>query len=280
MRRKIIEYINTTKNIEEAIKTSIHLGNKLNKDIELNIVVENAAASSLAGATPLTAASEAQIQQELLLEISSKAKEVVNKYEKDTADLNIEIKQSTSSLDYLIKEKSREKDTYLIILAQDSFRVDVSLLSFFDKFAQLAECPILRLPSDYTFKPFNRILYASDFLEEDIEKLKNLINIAKVFRSHITMLHISEKEDSNFRNTLDFANDIVQQIDYENIEVKTISSRDISTGINNYAHNNKYDLVVVLREHKNFFENIIQKSQSLEITKDSEKAILMFHELN
>ncbi len=278
MRRKIIEYINTTKNIEEAIKTSIHLGKKLNKDIELDVVVENAAASSLAGASPITAANEAQIQQELLLEITNQAKEVVKKFDKDTADLNIEIKQHTSSIDHLIKEKSKEKDTYLIILAQDSFRVDVSLLSFFDKFAQLAECPVLRLPSDYTFNPFNRILYASDFMDEDIEKLKDLLNIAKVFRSHITMLHISDEEESNFRNSLDFANDIVQQIDYENIEIKTIKSSDISKGINDYAFKNNYDLVVVLREHKNFFENVIQKSQSLEITKESEKAILMFHD--
>ena len=210
MRRKIIEYINTTKNIEEAIKTSIHLGKKLNKDIELDVVVENAAASSLAGASPITAANEAQIQQELLLEITNQAKEVVKKFDKDTTDLNIEIKQHTGSIDHLIKEKSKEKDTYLIILAQDSFRVDVSLLSFFDKFAQLAECPVLRLPSDYTFNPFNRILYASDFMDEDIEKLKDLLNIAKVFRSHITMLHISDEEESNFRNSLDFANDIVQ----------------------------------------------------------------------
>ena len=69
-----------------------------------------------------------------------------------------------------------------------------------------------------------------------------------------------------------------KQIDYENIEIKTIKSSDISKGINDYAFKNNYDLVVVLREHKNFFENVIQKSQSLEITKESEKAILMFHD--
>ncbi len=280
MRRKIIEYINTTKNIEEAIKTSFHLAKNLNKDIEINVVVENATTSSLAGATPITAANEAKLQYEILNERTHKVEEVINKFKHEVTELNIEVKQHAASLDSLVELKSKETDTYLIIIAEDNFRSEISLVTFFDKFSQLAECPILRLPTNYVFKPFSRILYASDFLDEDIEKLKYLTSIAKVFRAHITMLHISENKEPSLYNTMDFANDLVQQIDYENIEIKTIKAADISKGINKYAFKNSYDLVVVLREKKNFIENILNKSQSLEITKDSEKAILMFHELN
>ncbi len=280
MRRKIIEFINTTKNIEEAIKTSFHLGKKLNKDIEINVVVENANPAYLAGSGPVSAAKEAELQHELLIDRTNRVKEVINKLKKDEKNLNVKIKQHAASLNNLVEGKSKEKDTYLIIIAEDNFRSDVSLVTFFDKFSQLAECPILRLPSNYTFKEFSRILYASDFLDEDIEKLKYLINIAKVFRSHVTMLHISDKEEPNISNIIEFANDIVQQVDYENIEIKTVTDSDISSGINNYAFKNNYDIVVVLREKKNFIENVLQKSQSLEITKESEKPILMFHELN
>ena len=278
MKKKIIEFIQTTENIEEATRALIELGNKLDKDLELVIVADPNIASTPTGMNPVPSMEEAKQFYQYLETKENMALEVINNLREMTRDIYINLKVQTGTLDYLIEQKSKEEDTYLIVLADDNYRNDFSLITFFDKFSQIAECPILRLPGNYHFKPFTKILYASDFLEVDIPKLKKLTDLAEVFNAKVTLLHVTTDIQSEEFDTINVGKEILDKVDYQELVVRTIQASDITNGINNYASENGYDLVAVLREKKDFFENLFNKSQSIEISKKSDKPVLMFHE--
>ncbi len=278
MKKKIIEFIQTTENIEEATRALIALGNKLDKDLELVIVADPNIASTPTGMNPVPSMEEAKQFYQYIETKENKAQEVINNLKEMTRDIYINLKVQTGTLDYLVEQKSKEEDTYFIVLADDNYRNDFSIITFFEKFSQIAECPILRLPGNYHFKPFTKILYASDFLEVDIPKLQKLTDIAEVFNANVTLLHVTSDIQSEEFDTIKVGKEILDKVDYKKLVVRTIQASDIINGINKYATENGYDLVAVLREKKDFFENLFNKSQSIEISKKSDKPVLMFHE--
>nr|WP_319399289.1 universal stress protein [uncultured Carboxylicivirga sp.] len=278
MKKKIIEFIQTTENIEEATKALVKLGNKLDKDLELILVSDPSMVSIPTGMNPVPSMEEANQFYQYLETQENKAKEVIDNLKALTRDVFINLKVQTGTLDHLVEQKSKEQDTYMIVLADDNYRQDISLITFFDKFSQVAECPILRLPGDYHYQPFTKILYASNFLEVDIPKLQKLTSIAEVFNAKVTLLHIATADEIEKFDTINVGKEILDKVNYNKLVVRTIKASDITDGINNYATQNGYDLVAVLREKKDFFENLFNKSQAIEISSKSDKPVLMFYE--
>ncbi len=279
MKKKIIEFLKSTSNLKESSKSLLALGSKLDLNLEVVIVVEPLAVVETTAITPTLPVEETDIYFRLLEETEKEVQQVISSFGDISSDIEISFKIEQRRLDDLIEKKSEEEDTYMIIIPEDSFREDISVLTFFDKFSQIAHCPILRLPQNYNPEYFCKILYATDFLEEDKVKLKKLIEIARAFDASITMLHVNaEKTNEDVRNAVNYFAEILDEPDYATIDIKIIDYDDIPQGINDYAKVNGYDLVAVLREKKGFLKNLFTKSQAIEITKKSSQPILMFYE--
>jgi nucleotide-binding universal stress UspA family protein len=68
---------------------------------------------------------------------------------------------------------------------------------------------------------------------------------------------------------------------YSNISLKTLREQNghhIIELINSYASRTQTDLIVVLKENKNFLERIFHQSSSEKMVAESDKTILVFHE--
>ncbi len=142
-------------------------------------------------------------------------------------------------------------------------------------------CPVFIIPPEAKFKPMKKIIYATDYNEEDIDTLKSLLETTKYFDPEILALHISN--DDKFEKKLKsqgFASMISEKTAYSKITVKMIADKDGKDAVEilvGEAENTKANLIVVLKENRNFFERLFQSSFTSELVKKSHMPIMIFH---
>jgi len=144
------------------------------------------------------------------------------------------------------------------------------------------DCPIWLIPKNSKFNFFNEIIYSTDYKEQDVENIRELLSFTEVFEPNITLLHIAETIDFDERvKQKGFLKILQEKTKYNKLSVKVLSSKsksNLSELVNKYATLSKADLVVVLKEHKSFFESIFRQDQAQEIIEETSAPVLVFQE--
>ena len=123
---------------------------------------------------------------------------------------------------------------------------------------------ILVVPRKVYFKAPRKLVYASDYLEEDKIAIQKMVELAKFFDSEIDMVHVSTTHkalDKSLHMTM--VEEIEPFIKYDKVNFVLKSFRDdIALGLENYLQTAKGDILVTLSEKKSFFDQIFSKSLS------------------
>ena len=129
---------------------------------------------------------------------------------------------------------------------------------------QNANCDVFIIPRKVFFKPPRKIVYATDYLEEDKLAIQKVVKIAGLFDSEIDMVHVSSKT-----NIIDKAmhaslkDELAPFAQYEKINYVLKSYRDdASLGLENYLITSKGNILITLSKKKTWFENLFTKNLS------------------
>jgi nucleotide-binding universal stress UspA family protein len=144
------------------------------------------------------------------------------------------------------------------------------------------ECPVWIIPKPSNYKAFKKIIYATDYNEEDVDTLKNLIELTHKYSPKIIALHVLKSSDFHARvMSSGFQEMIEDQTEYDDIAVKTMkeeSEGDIGKTVNHFSVKENADLLVILKENRGFFERIFKPSLTNRILSETELPVLVFHE--
>ncbi len=140
------------------------------------------------------------------------------------------------------------------------------------------QCPVLVVPSKNVVGDFKKILYATDFLFEDIENIKQVSTLAKVFNATLQVVHITQ-------NTIDekyvqkwFIDICEDQCDYDSLSFKSIPRQhDTMTTLNSLIDHDKIDLVVMNSSGKNFIKRMFSGSLTQKMTYHTKIPFLAYH---
>lgn len=150
------------------------------------------------------------------------------------------------------------------------------------KVIKRSSCPVWVIPTDMIYKPFTKIVYASDYNEEDISTLKKITDVASVYSADIIALHITDHNDFRERlNSRGFEKIINEKTGYDKISFRLINEKKenhFPNVLHDFIDSEKADLLVMLKENENFFEKIFTKSSVKEVINHLHIPMLVFHE--
>ena len=120
-----------------------------------------------------------------------------------------------------------------------------------------ANKPILAIPNNCQYKPFEKIVLAMD--ESDAfpeEQIRPLLSFAKSHNSKVLVYHIAEPDDKN--GVSPSINEYLKGMDYSIHE--NIGISDVNEGINAFVEKNEADLLCMITRKRRFLENIFNPS--------------------
>ncbi len=164
--------------------------------------------------------------------------------------------------------QSSMPETKLIILSVSSNQDLATRFTHNTISAILSEstCPIMVLPSNCTYKPILKVVFATDFKEEELNMLKKFLSLFINFNPTITVLHVTNKS-IDFKTKLLMAgmfNTLSEETGYKHFSSKTLYCKNLVQGI--IEQSKEADLLLMLKEHEGFFKSLFEVSKTEKIT--------------
>jgi nucleotide-binding universal stress UspA family protein len=123
---------------------------------------------------------------------------------------------------------------------------------------------ILVVPRKAFFKRPRKLVFASDYVEEDKNAIKKVVEFAKFFDSEIDIVHVSSRTrviDKALHKTM--VEEIKPSVSYDLVNYVLKSFRDdLALGLENYLQLAKGDMLVTLSKKKDFFDQLFSKNLS------------------
>ncbi len=139
--------------------------------------------------------------------------------------------------------------------------------------------PVFAFPLEKEYHPIRKIVYATDFNEHDVSILKKTASLARHFMAKITVFHVNKKKKyEEILKTDGLQDKLAESPELRNIEVTVSKSDKIVSGIKEFSRRNYADLVVLLRENKNFWQELFGNSTTKELVKEARVPVLIYHE--
>lgn len=141
-------------------------------------------------------------------------------------------------------------------------------------------CPVLLLPSEYSFGTYKNIVFTLAYEEKGRLALKQLHEFVKHFDAYITFLHISEHDTEISREVFRVEREQIEEVfkDITKKEFKRIYSEDIPDALQQYINKNQVDLLVLAARHRNWFRSLFSKKPLLaDLSATPSLPILVFH---
>jgi len=125
----------------------------------------------------------------------------------------------------------------------------------------LTKFPILAIPENATIDSISRIVYATDYDENDFENLVNVALFAKVFDAEIRILHLVQEETLKEKIMYEgFKVLVAKENLYKNIHHNLIVGSDFFDSVNQYIVNCKGSMLVMANDKKSAFEKLFSHS--------------------
>ncbi|MFK7773128.1 MAG: universal stress protein [Saprospiraceae bacterium] len=146
--------------------------------------------------------------------------------------------------------------------------------------AQRSHCPVILVPQGTVYKNFEHVLYASNYESADEDLIEQIIDFGNVFRATMHFVHVEENDNyQTVEDTLFYK--IFEKGDPAfSFNIVNIKNRSVLEGLNQYADENKVDLIVLVNRQRNYLENIFQLSLTKKMAKTSKLPVMVFHILN
>ena len=121
---------------------------------------------------------------------------------------------------------------------------------------------ILVVPRKVFFKRPRKLVYASDYVEEDKLAIQKVVEFASFFSSEIDIVHVSSRNriiDKTLHKSM--LEELQPFVKYEVVNYVLKSFRDdIALGLENYLQLAKGDMLVTLSKKKDFFDQLFSKN--------------------
>lgn len=145
-----------------------------------------------------------------------------------------------------------------------------------EKIIQHTHCSVLCVPENINFHGIKRIVYATDYQEEDKLAIQQLIDLAKVLKAEVEILHISHHDDTIDKAMYEeFKRELMSFVNYNKISFNRMVFKHVAEGLNEYMKEKNADLLVLLNKKLNFLESLFHLSLTHHLDKFTDYPLMI-----
>lgn len=142
-----------------------------------------------------------------------------------------------------------------------------------------ANCNFLVVPENAAYQPPQKIAFAMDYHDSDMEEIKFLAKMSSGFGSELHVIHVvSDDEFVHYRENYfdEFTKEIERTIPENRLIFELIKGDDVSDTIDKYVEENRINLLAVAKTRKNFVERLFTNSVSQKLFYHTHIPLLIF----
>ena len=284
MIKKILVPTDFSDNANIALEYSVEIAKKINSTIILYNVyyvpISSAGTNTLRNYNQIFKGHRKQRLIDEITDLKNEHPDVSFKYEFDEGDPTLSI-----------FNRSIKGDIDLIIMGRTGGSVSVRKLfgSTSSDMINRTKVPLIIVPENLKIKFPKEILIASDLTKDKYKSTYSLLSrISHQFKSKVSFVTIVDSIEKI--DTLKLAKkDLIKYLKKYNIDkkfnetlnsFKIIANQNVKNGLLEHLKYNKYDIIVMMPRHRNFWKKIFSSSTTKKVFNNSEIPVLVLPEDN
>ncbi|RAU82505.1 universal stress protein [Pontibacter arcticus] len=139
--------------------------------------------------------------------------------------------------------------------------------------------PVLSVPTTAVMPPvFRKIIYASDYDQEDKLAIAEVIKLGSLFNADIDVVHVIKEADETIEEK-DAAvlNDLHESFPGVPLSFQVVVNKRRDDGLRDYYSKANGNMMVVLRREKGFLKELFSQSLAEKLTYQAEVPLLVLH---
>lgn len=145
-----------------------------------------------------------------------------------------------------------------------------------EKIIQHTHCSILCVPENHNFHGINKIVYATDYQEEDKLAIQQLAAFAKVLNAEVEVLHVSHHDDTIDKAMYEeFKGELMSFVTYNKISFNRVVFKHVADGLDEYMKEVDADLLVLLNKKINFLKSLFHRSLTQHLEKFTDYPLMI-----
>src|SRR5690606_22148669 len=165
-----------------------------------------------------------------------------------------------------IKEAVAESGAHLIVMGTTGVSdiTEAYVGSNTVQVIQKTTCPVLCVPEKASYKKIKKVVYATDYQEEDRRAIAQLLDFVAPFDAEVNVLHVTHR-NRLFDQAIyeDFKRELKSYVNYHKLTFTVeVYEEEINLGIDRYMIDHGAELLVLLTQERTFFEKLFTQSLS------------------
>ncbi|MCU0397559.1 MAG: universal stress protein [Cyclobacteriaceae bacterium] len=199
----------------------------------------------------------------------------IKKSNKTGKPIKHEIIQSTSFVDAVSKYARKIKAGIIIMGTHGASGLKkVVMGSNTASMLEASTVPVLAIPSEATFKSLKSVVYATD-LSNTQKEFKSLLSVVKDMKPMIHIIHVTNDRTAATEAEMKI-DKVVSKSGYKNVLVRVLINNDPVPAINDYVTKIKVDMLTMFPHHYSFFEKLLKRSVTKQLTYQNSVPLLAF----
>ncbi|HEX2968345.1 MAG TPA: universal stress protein [Bacteroidales bacterium] len=195
-------------------------------------------------------------------------------------DVLLHFSAELASMTSVIEDFTKSNQTDIVILEAEEPGGFIFASTSNDELIGEIKCPVLLVPRNTVFRPLKQIVYATAYSEKDLPAMKDLVRLTSSATPSIRLLHITDEEVSGEQlGKMNYSDILRNETGYSDIILEYLERKrnhNISEQILDYAIRLNADLLVVLKDDRNFFERIFNPDRTKKIARKHELPLLIY----
>ena len=174
-------------------------------------------------------------------------------------------------VDEILEAVESENIDWIIMGTQGAEGLDKWLGTHASNVVSRAKCPVLVIPENYEFGAIDKIVYATKYLEEDKELLKQAAQLAGFMEAELVILHVDfdpylTYEEKKFIWFQEKIKKELPELGLVDVSFEFLNHHDLQRALNEFVVFNEADMLIMTRTKRSLFQRLIQRSESTEMT--------------
>ncbi len=279
--KTILVLTDFTENAWHAAKSAVMLGSKLNANLLLfNSYMMAPAIPHFAGGPWVV---DEIIERENLSEnklrfLQSKLQVIVDKLETDSSKPEVYTQSGEGSVGANVEEIIREKDIELVIMGarSDSTLEHILNGSETNDVINRSTRPVLIIPDDARLQQIKKVVFATDFNDEDFTALHYLSQLGKKLNFQLEVVHVSSFEN---KDTVNFEKKVflnkLSKFELPNMTYKEVRGKEVVNRLNNLCSKEGTDLLAMMHYQHSIFVRLFEHSATKEALENQRIPLLV-----
>lgn len=142
-----------------------------------------------------------------------------------------------------------------------------------------AQCPVLAIPSEATFKGFSKIIFATDLNHNDIPLIQKASEFAELFDAQLSVVFVQENKMAGINNKIEaFRKDLKDKVPYKHLYFESYHYKKKMEGIDAVLNEKGANLLAMVAYKRTLFSSLFKQSFTSRMAHQSKIPLLAFHE--